>query len=143
MNLPRDNQKITFETISGESFYGTFIEEEKMFFIGHEDSGDFRYEWQVKQWKPADAFAGHRDQEGNWVEQSAQSRLRGVLNPFWTLIDILDHPNAFEANKDILTKKLFIRSKEITTNYPCAYKTNRRGWATCRNSWRNIQNNQN
>jgi hypothetical protein len=32
---------------------------------------------------------GHKDIDGNWVEENPQAKLRNQLGPFWTLIDIL------------------------------------------------------
>jgi hypothetical protein len=32
---------------------------------------------------------GHKDIDGNWVEETPQAKLRNQLGPFWTLIDIL------------------------------------------------------
>lgn len=32
---------------------------------------------------------GHRDYEGNWIEESITAKLRNQLGPIWTLISIL------------------------------------------------------
>ena len=32
---------------------------------------------------------GHRDTEGNWINETPQAKLRNQLGPFWTLVDIL------------------------------------------------------
>ena len=32
---------------------------------------------------------GHKDIEGNWVNETPQAKLRNQLGPFWTLVDIL------------------------------------------------------
>lgn len=32
---------------------------------------------------------GHRDIEGNWINEAPQAKLRNQLGPFWTLVDIL------------------------------------------------------
>lgn len=34
--------------------------------------------------------SGHRDVNGNWVEETTQAKLRNQLGPFWTLTDVLD-----------------------------------------------------
>ncbi len=54
---------------------------------------------------------GHRDQEGNWISETPQAKLRNQLGPFWTLIDILSEdrlekllndPKGLEIIKDCL-----------------------------------------
>ena len=32
---------------------------------------------------------GHKDLEGNWVNETPQAKLRNQLGPFWTLVDLL------------------------------------------------------
>lgn len=32
---------------------------------------------------------GHKDIDGNWVNETPQAKLRNQLGPFWTLVDIL------------------------------------------------------
>jgi hypothetical protein len=32
---------------------------------------------------------GHKDIDGNWINETPQAKLRNQLGPFWTLVDIL------------------------------------------------------
>ena len=32
---------------------------------------------------------GHKDVDGNWIEETPQAKLRNQLGPFWTLTDVL------------------------------------------------------
>lgn len=32
---------------------------------------------------------GHKDIDGNWINETSQAKLRNQLGPFWTLVDIL------------------------------------------------------
>jgi hypothetical protein len=52
---------------------------------------------------------GHRDTQGNWVNETPQAKLRNQLGPFWTLVDILSEerlekllntPDGLEMIKD-------------------------------------------
>ena len=44
-------------------------------------------------------MSGHRDLDGNWVDETTQAKLRNKLSPFWNLVAIL-------SNDDILDKLL-------------------------------------
>mgnify|MGYP003607627255 FL=1 len=48
---------------------------------------------------------GHKDIDGNWVNETPQAKLRNKLSPFWTLVDllsdyrldkVLNHPQGLE-----------------------------------------------
>lgn len=63
--------------------------------------------------------AGHKDVNGNWVEESPQAKLRNQLGPFWTLVDlmsedrlekILNHPDGMEMIRECLEKCKLNRS---------------------------------
>jgi len=52
---------------------------------------------------------GHRDTQGNWINETTQTKLRNQLGPFWTLVDILSEerlekllntPDGLEMIKD-------------------------------------------
>lgn len=54
---------------------------------------------------------GHRDTEGNWINETPQAKLRNQLGPFWTLVDILseerlekilNHPDGLEMIQQCL-----------------------------------------
>lgn len=54
---------------------------------------------------------GHTDQDGNWVNESPQAKLRNQLGPFWTIVDllseerldkILQHPNGLKMIEDCI-----------------------------------------
>jgi hypothetical protein len=54
---------------------------------------------------------GHKDLEGNWVNETPQAKLRNQLGPFWTLIDLLSedrldkvlkHPSGLEMIQNCL-----------------------------------------
>ena len=54
---------------------------------------------------------GHKDVDGNWVNETPQAKLRNKLSPFWTLVDlmsderlekILNHPDGLEMIKKCL-----------------------------------------
>ena len=56
---------------------------------------------------------GHKDVDGNWVNETPQAKLRNKLSPFWTLVDlmsderlekVLNHPDGLEMIKDCLEK---------------------------------------
>jgi hypothetical protein len=48
---------------------------------------------------------GHKDIDGNWVEENPQAKLRNQLGPFWTLIDILSSDRLDKTlSNDILEK---------------------------------------
>lgn len=51
---PQDNQKVLFTDEEGNEHEGLYIEDEDMFFIGFDDTGDFLYAMQVQSWKPLD-----------------------------------------------------------------------------------------
>ena len=52
MERPKDNQHISFKDKKGNEHEGIFIEDENMFFIGFEETGDFLYFAEVVSWKP-------------------------------------------------------------------------------------------
>jgi hypothetical protein len=48
---------------------------------------------------------GHKDLEGNWINETPQAKLRNQLGPFWTLVGLLseerldkllNHPDGLE-----------------------------------------------
>lgn len=43
--------------------------------------------------------SGHRDIDGNWVEETPQAKLRNLLGPFWNLSEIIAG-DRLEALKD-------------------------------------------
>lgn len=54
---------------------------------------------------------GHKDLEGNWINETPQAKLRNQLGPFWTLVDllseerldkILNHPTGLEMLQSCL-----------------------------------------
>ncbi len=54
---------------------------------------------------------GHRDTEGNWINETPQAKLRNQLGPFWALVDILseerlekilNHPDGLEMIQQCL-----------------------------------------
>jgi hypothetical protein len=46
--------------------------------------------------------SGHRDINGNWVEETPQAKLRNKLTPFWTLSYILSEEGYDKSNPDII-----------------------------------------
>jgi hypothetical protein len=66
--------------------------------------------------------SGHRDSDGNWVDETPQAKLRNKLSPFWTLTDILGNdkyfdkimqdPNGIEMIRD-LAKRCNVNKKII------------------------------
>ncbi len=48
---PADNAKVEFTDRWDKTFTGSYIKEEDMFYIGDEDSGEFRYFKEIKSWK--------------------------------------------------------------------------------------------
>jgi hypothetical protein len=57
---------------------------------------------------------GHKDIDGNWVEENPQAKLRNQLGPFWTLIDILssDRLDKTLSNDEDLVKRLVNQCNE-------------------------------
>ena len=56
---------------------------------------------------------GHKDVDGNWVNETTQAKLRNQLSPFWTLVDllsddrldkVLNHPQGLEMIQKCLEK---------------------------------------
>lgn len=39
--------------------------------------------------KFSESTSGHRDVDGNWVDETPQAKLRNSLGPFWTLSEII------------------------------------------------------
>ena len=56
---PSDNQKITFTDYHGRTFNGVFIAKEELFLI--EETEDFFYWWQVRNWIPNDSTNPQED----------------------------------------------------------------------------------
>lgn len=53
--LPKDNQVVLFkltDSIENWVLAGIYVEAEKMFFIGFEQVGDFKYSFDVLEWIP-------------------------------------------------------------------------------------------
>lgn len=48
---PEEDRKIQFTDVYGETFKGQYIASEDMFFIGFALTGDFRYSYQIHNWK--------------------------------------------------------------------------------------------
>ena len=48
---PLEDKKIEFMDIYGKTYKGTYIIAEDMFFIGFGLTGDFRYSFQINNWK--------------------------------------------------------------------------------------------
>lgn len=46
-----------------------------------------------------DEESGMRDQDGNWIPETPQAKLRNKLSPFWTLSEIF-------SNDDMISKLL-------------------------------------
>ena len=55
--------------------------------------------------------SGHKDFDGNWIDETPQAKLRNQLSPFWTLVSILSeerldkllhHPDGLEIIKKCL-----------------------------------------
>ena len=51
---PKDNQRVSFTDDNGEKHEGIYIEDEDMFFIGFDDTGDFIFASQIDSWTPLD-----------------------------------------------------------------------------------------
>lgn len=45
---------------------------------------------------------GHRDINGNWVDETPQAKLRNKLTPFWTLTSILSEERYDKNNPEIM-----------------------------------------
>lgn len=43
----------------------------------------------MRKFRKFSESTGHKDIEGNWVNENPQAKLRNQLGPFWTLVDIL------------------------------------------------------
>lgn len=52
--LPKDRTKVRFTDSDNFEHTGIFLADENMFFIGYEDSGDFRFPFQIKHWENLD-----------------------------------------------------------------------------------------
>ena len=70
MKLPKDNSKVHFIDDQNREYDGRFIKDENMFYIGFEDRGDFRYSFEIIDWKyindgdnDSDAHAKHEASE--------------------------------------------------------------------------------
>lgn len=50
VKMPNSNEKVRFVDEDGSEFTGTFIADEDMFFIGEDETGDFRYSNQIFVW---------------------------------------------------------------------------------------------
>ena len=46
--------------------------------------------------------SGHRDINGNWVEETPQAKLRNKLTPFWTLSSILSDERYDKSNTELI-----------------------------------------
>ena len=46
--------------------------------------------------------SGHRDINGNWVEETPQAKLRNQLTTFWTLSSIISEERYDKTNTDII-----------------------------------------
>lgn len=46
--------------------------------------------------------SGHRDINGNWVDETPQAKLRNKLTPFWTLSSIISEEKYDKSNPDIV-----------------------------------------
>ncbi len=46
--------------------------------------------------------SGHRDINGNWIEESPQAKLRNKLTPFWTLSEILATERYDKSNDELI-----------------------------------------
>ena len=46
--------------------------------------------------------SGHRDINGNWVDETPQAKLRNKLTPFWTLSSIIAEEGYDKTNPDII-----------------------------------------
>lgn len=46
--------------------------------------------------------SGHRDINGNWIDETPQAKLRNKLTPFWTLSSILSEERYDKSNPDII-----------------------------------------
>lgn len=46
--------------------------------------------------------SGHRDINGNWVDETPQAKLRNQLTPFWTLSSIISEERYDKSNPDII-----------------------------------------
>lgn len=54
--------------------------------------------------------SGTRDQDGNWISETPQAKLRNRLSPFWTLSEIF-------SNDDMMSKMLSTeKGREIIKN---------------------------
>lgn len=73
--------------------------------------------------------SGHRDINGNWVDETPQAKLRNQLTPFWTLSSIISEERYDKSNPDIIdiierlsktceeSKDIIMKLIEETENY--------------------------
>ena len=45
---------------------------------------------------------GHRDINGEWIEETPQAKLRNKLTPFWTLSSILSEERYDKSNTELI-----------------------------------------
>jgi hypothetical protein len=48
--LPNEEEPLRFK-VTDKSYVGFYIASEEMFFIGFEESGDFKWQWEVTDWE--------------------------------------------------------------------------------------------
>ena len=46
--------------------------------------------------------SGHKDMDGNWVEETPQAKLRNKLTPFWTLSEIISTERYDKSNDELI-----------------------------------------
>jgi len=46
--------------------------------------------------------SGHRDINGNWIDETPQAKLRNKLTPFWTLSSIISEDKYDKSDPDLI-----------------------------------------
>lgn len=55
--------------------------------------------------------SGHRDMNGNWIEETPQAKLRNKLTPFWTLSEIIATDRYDKSNDELINLILEIAQR--------------------------------
>lgn len=67
--------------------------------------------------------SGHRDINGNWVDETPQAKLRNKLTPFWTLSSIIAEEGYDKTNPDIIDMITRLSTFYNVNNFFLLFKT--------------------
>jgi hypothetical protein len=75
IKLPKDNSKVHFTDDQNREYDGRFIEDENMFFIGFEDTGDFRHSFEIIDWHYLDDKNDDDSQAKHEASETAEQEI--------------------------------------------------------------------